>query len=81
MTAIIHTGEPYQTARAIDRALEGAGWRVVPMHAEPGHAIRITRRNHPLFGDGVLVLTAGQQLVIDGDGALRVEPVPAAAAP
>lgn len=76
MTAVIrHDGDPYAAARAIDRALEGAGWRVVPMHAEAGQAIRITRRDAPLFGEEVLVLVEGEQLLVSPDG-LEIVPIP-----
>lgn len=81
VTVIPHAGpDPYPVARAIDRALEGQGWRVVPMFAEAGHAIRITHRGASLFGPDVLVLVEGEQLVI-GDDVLEIVPIPPAVEP
>lgn len=76
-TAIRHDGDPYPAERAIDRALEGQGWRVVVMHAEDGGAIRIAPVGWDLFGAGVLVLKAGEQLEISDTGGLKIGPVPA----
>jgi len=72
-TVIRHTGDPYPTARAIDRALEGAGWRVVVMFAEDGGVIRIAPRGTNVFGATALVLAAGERLIVGDDGGLQVE--------
>lgn len=80
MTTITHAGDPYAVERAIDRALEGRGWRVVVMHAEAGGAIRIAPVGGSLFGDDVVVLKPGEQLRIGDDGGLTVGPVAAEAA-
>lgn len=73
-TVISHTGDSYPTARAIDRALEGAGWRVVVMFAEDGGVIRIAPRDTDVFGPTALVLAAGERLIIGDRGGLQIEP-------
>jgi hypothetical protein len=73
-TVIRHTGDPYPTARAIDRALEGHHWRVVVMHAEDGGVIRIAPRDANLFDAGVLVLAPGERLIVSDTGGLQIEP-------
>lgn len=77
-TVIRYDGDPYLAERAIDRALEGQGWRVVVMFAEDGGVIRIAEHGRSLFDAEALVLRAGWQLVIGGTGAPRIEPIPAA---
>lgn len=79
MTTITHPGDPYAVERAIDRALEGQGWRVVVMHSEAGGAIRIAPVDGSLFGDDVVVLKPGEQLHIGDDG-LTVVRIPAGSA-
>lgn len=76
MTTIVYVGDPYPTARTIDRALEGRGWRVVVMHAEDGGTIRIAPHDWSLWDAGVLVLAPGEQLLISATGGLQVEPIP-----
>lgn len=77
MIAIPYGPDPYVSARAIDRALEGWGWRVVVMHAE--QTIRIAARGASLFADNALVLVAGEQLNI-GEAELAIVPVTEATA-
>lgn len=78
MTAIVHTGHPYVTERAINHALAGSGWHAVVMHAEGG-AVRVVPDGWMPWDAGVLVLAPGEQLLINGDGGLQVEPGPAGA--
>lgn len=76
MTAIPHTGDPYPTERAINRALSGTGWHAVVMHAEGG-AVRVVPDGWMPWDAGVLILAPGEQLFVSDGAGLQVEPIPA----